>query len=221
VSQPCDKACKLPAPGKIDASLDEFWDENPWTLAASHNLSSFERDRMFLNVGGKAFLEISHLSGADNEGDGRCAVAADFFNTGRMDLLVRQVGGGPLVLYENRFPQKHFLKVSLRGRNDSKLGIAGRKSNRQGIGARLTAVVNGRKLVRELYPHNSFSSAAPNIVHFGLGDADRVEQLTIRWPSGKVQDLHNLGADRHIIVDEGEDGPAAVTTVVPGQTIRP
>jgi hypothetical protein len=151
------------------------------------------------------------LTGADNDGDGRSVVAADFFNTGRMDLIVRQVGGGPLFLYENRFPQKHFLKVTLRGQ----------QSNRQGIGARLTATVAGQSFVREMFPYNSYRSEAPNIVHFGLGDKDTVESLKIRWPSGKVQELRNLKADRHIVVDEGKDGPEAIETVIPGQTIRP
>jgi hypothetical protein len=72
--------------------------------------------------------------------------------------------------------------------------------------------------VRELYPHNSFRSQMPDQVHFGLRDDTRVDRLTIRWPSGRVQELTNVDADRHIIVDEGKDGSAAVETVVPGQT---
>jgi enediyne biosynthesis protein E4 len=212
VSQPCDRRGTIPAPGKIDPELKEFWVENPWHIIASgHNLSCYERKRAFLNVRGKAFLEVSHLSGADNDGDGRAVVAADFRNNGRLDLVVRQVGGRPLILYENRFPQKHYLKVSLRGQ----------KSNRQGVGARLTAVVNGQQLVREMYPHNTYRSQAPNIVHLGLGDADAVERLTIRWPSGKVQELRDLRGDRHIIVDEGKDEADAIQTVVPGRTMAP
>jgi hypothetical protein len=212
VSQPCDRFCSVPLPGQLDPKLGEFWVENPWQIAVfGHNLSCFERDRAYLNVAGQAFLEISHLTGADHEGDGRAAVAADFRNTGQLDLLVRQAGGGPLLVFENRLPARHYLKVSLRGR----------ASNRQGIGARLTAVVNGQPLVRELYPANSYLSQAPNLVHFGLGDAARVERLTIRWPSGKVQELTGLPGDRHIVVDEGKDGEAAVETVVPGQPVAP
>src|SRR5207249_1424176 len=99
-------------------------------------------------------------------------VAGYFRNNGQLDLVVRQVGGGPVLLYENRFPKRHYLKVSLRGT----------KSNRLGIGARLVAEVQGRRLVREQYPLTSYRSQMPNIVHFGLGDADHVDRLTIRWP---------------------------------------
>jgi hypothetical protein len=200
------------APGAIDPELKEFWVENPWhIIAQGHNLSAFERKRAYLNVKGQAFLEISHLTGADNDGDGRSVVAADFRNNGRLDLIVRQVGGGPLRLYENRFPQKHYLKVSLRGR----------QSNRQGVGARLTAIVRGQQIVREMYPSNSYRSQAPNIVHLGLGEAEMVERLTIRWPSGKVQELHDLRGDRHILVDEGKDGTQQVRTIVPGREAYP
>ncbi len=79
----------------------------------------------------------------------------------------------------------------------------------------------GQRQVRELYPANGYRSQAPNTVHFGLGDAAAVESLTIRWPSGKVQELKNLTGNRHVVIDEGQDGPDAVGTVVPGKTIVP
>jgi hypothetical protein len=210
VSQPCNRGAELPPPGELDPALREFWVSNPWQIVShGHNLSAFERNRVFLNVKGQDFLDISHLTGADSDGDGRAVVAADFRNVGQLDLLVRQAGGGPLLLFENRMPRQHYLKVSLRGHT----------SNRQGIGARLTAVVKGQQLVRELYPANSYLSQAPNVVHFGLGDAATVDSLTIRWPSGKVQVLKGLKGGRHIVVDESKDGDAAVETVVPGQTM--
>jgi hypothetical protein len=151
------------------------------------------------------------LTGADRDGDGRSVVAGDFRNDGRLDLVVRQVGGGPVLLFENRFPKAHYLTVSLRGR----------ASNRLGIGARLTATVAGRELTRELYPENTFHSQMPSRVHFGLGDAGKVDRLTVRWPSGTVQTFDDLAADRHVVITEDRTGPGAVEAVTPGQTIRP
>jgi hypothetical protein len=209
VSQPCNRSATVPLPGVVDKNLGEFWVSNPWQIVAhGHNLSCFERNRVFLNVQGKDFLDISHLTGADSDGDGRSVVAADFRNAGMLDLVVRQAGGGALLLFENRLPPRGYLTVSLRGR----------KSNCQGIGARLTAVVKGQQQVRELYPANGFRAQAPNQVHFGLGDADRIEQLTIRWPSGKVQTLGAIAGNRHILVDEDADG---MTLVTPGNTVAP
>jgi hypothetical protein len=199
-------------PGRPDPALGEFWVTNPWDIVSQgHNLSAFERDRVFLNIQGRDYLDISALTGADSDGDGRSVVAADFRNTGQLDLVVRQVGGGALLMFENQWPRRHYLTVSLRGRT----------SNRRGIGARLIAQVGERILVREIYPLNSFRSQMPPLAHFGLGDATVVDRLTIRWPSGTTQDLRELPGDRHIVVEEGKESPGAVATVVPGWTIRP
>jgi hypothetical protein len=216
VSQPYDRGATVEQPGPIDKSLGEFWVENPWDIVSKgHNLSAYERKRTFLNVrgadGGRNFLDISFLTGADGDGDGRSIVAGDFRNVGKLDLILRQTSGGPIILYENNFPAKHYLKVSLRGGD----------SNRFGIGARLVASVKGQPIVREMYPINSYRSQMPNIVHFGLGDADQVDRLAIRWPSGMVQELADLSADRHIIIDEDGNGANAVEEVIPGKTISP
>lgn len=213
MSQPYKRGANVPQPGKIDSSLQEYWVANPWDIVdGGHNLSNYERQRFFLNVKkGKAFLDLSFLSGADRDSDGRAVVAADFRGTGQLDLIVRHSGGGPIVIYENRFPIRHFLQVSLRGR----------KSNSLGIGARLTAMAGGQQLVRELYPQNSFLSQMPSNVHFGLADATKVDRLEIRWPSGEVQVLTDLPADRHILVDEGKQGPEAIRVVTRGVTVAP
>ena len=212
MSQPFDRSSQVAAPGSLDPKLGEFWVDNPWDIVSrGHNLSAYERKRIFLNKEGRNFLDISYLTSADNDGDGRSVVAADFRNNGQLDLVVRQVGGGPLLLYQNQFPKQHYLTVSLRGHT----------SNRLGIGARLKAYVGDRRIVRELYPHNTYRSQMPSQVHFGLGDAKSIDRLTIQWPSGTVQELTDLAADRHVVIDEGIAGPAAVETVTPGQTIRP
>ena len=216
MSQPYDRTCCVPAPGKLDASLKEFWVQNPWDIVShGHNLSSFERNRVYLNVAGQNFLEISHLTRADSEGDGRAAVAADFRNIGRMDLLVRQVGGGALLLWENDFPPKSYLKVTLRGQPEM-----GRvpTSNRQGIGSRLIAELGSRRIVREMGPLNSFNSQTPCLVHFGLDDASQVDRLSIRWPSGREQVLSTVPVNRHIVVTEGMAG---YEVVEPGRIIPP
>lgn len=208
MSQPFDRGASIPQPGDLNHELDEFWVDSPWKIQNSHNLSAYERNRTFLNVEGDQFVEISYLAGNDSDGDGRAVVAADFRNNGQLDLVVRQVGGGALLLYENQFPKRHYLKVSLRGT----------QSNRLGIGARITASVGGRQIARELFPVNSFRSQMPSYVHFGLADADHVDSLVVRWPSGLEQELANLAADQHVVITEGSD---AVEVVTAGETISP
>jgi len=184
-----------PAPVKPDARLKDWWVDNPWKIAAAgRSLSGYERNRIFLNGGGGSFFEISGLTGgADSDGDGRAVVPCDVTGDGLEDLIIRQAGGGPLLVFENRFPPAHWLQVSLRGV----------KSNRQGIGARLIAEAGGKKLTRELYPHNTFYCQAPANVHFGLGDAAKVDRLTVLWPSGLKQEFDNVAPDRRIVIQEG------------------
>ena len=197
-----NKECTVDQPGALDNELNEFWAGNPWRIFESENLSSYERNRMYLNVQGKNFLEVSHLSGADIDSDSRAVLATDTDNDGKLDLVLRQAGGGPLRIFANQFPHRSFLKVSLRGT----------KSNRLGIGARLTAWVGDQRFVRELFPLNSNQSQGPPWVHFGLGSSDRVDRLEIAWPSGETQEVSDLAINRHIVVAEGE---AKVATIPP------
>jgi hypothetical protein len=194
VAQPFNREQNVPQPGKIDEKLGEFWVPNAWLFPDYRkNLSSYERNRVFLNRGNLHFADISHLSGADSEGDGRSSVAADLSGDGMLDLLVRQTGGGSLLIFENRFPRKHWLQVSLQGT----------KSNSEGIGARLVLKVAGHQQTREMYPANTFRSQSPCRIHFGLGDARRANRLTVYWPSGAVDVHRDLAADRHVIIKEG------------------
>ena len=208
VSQPFDRGTVCSAPGTPDSELNEFWEEDPWEIAFRHNLSCYERNRTYLNLGGRRFADISSLSGADSDGDGRSVVAADFRCNGQMDLLVRQAGGGALLYFENHFPKANYLKVSLRGS----------KNNRLGIGARVTAIVDGRSIVRELYPANTFHSQATSSVHIGLGKAERINKLSVRWPDGLVQDWSDVEVNRHVILDEAS---GTIEPVTPGATIKP
>jgi len=201
VTQPENRNKLVPVPGELSADLGEFWVPNPWLFSNyKKNLSSYERNRLFLNRGSLRFADLSHLSGADSEGDGRASVATDLNGDGMLDIVVRQVGGGPLLVFENRFPRQHYLTVTLRGT----------KSNRAGIGARLIAECNGQKQVREMFPGDTFMSQSPCEVHFGLGKATRVDRLTILWPSGTVQQMAEVAADRHIVIEEGDGTAPAI-----------
>jgi hypothetical protein len=196
VAQPLDRSKELAAPGPVDDSVGEFWIGNPWQFhGAKKNLSAYERNRVFINHQGEQFFDASFLTQADSDGDGRAVAAADLNNDGMPDLIVRQVGGGSVLLYENQFTPRSWLKVSLHGT----------RSNSLGIGARVTAEFAGRHVTRELYPANTFLSQMPSLVHFGLDDASIVDRLTILWPSGTEQVMERVAANQHIEVTEGNN----------------
>lgn len=194
MAQPFDRSGFVPPAGELDTQAGQFWVGNPWAIVASQkNLSAYERNRTFLNLDKLRFVDISYLTGTDSDGDGRSVIATDLTGDGMQDLVVRQAGGGPLLIFENRFPRRHYLRVSLRGIT----------SNGMGVGARLTAYVAGRLLVRELYPSDTYVCRHPCDVHFGLGDATAVQRLTVRWPSGQLQELTGIPVDHHIRITEG------------------
>ncbi|MBI2191331.1 MAG: CRTAC1 family protein [Planctomycetes bacterium] len=193
VAQPLDLTTEHPELGPVDREGGEFWVSNPWKFEGEDfNLSMFENNCVFLNRSGKKFANISYLTGADLDSDTRSVAVGDFNHDGMPDILVRNIGGGPVRVFLNEFPKKNYLTVSLRGT----------RSNRQGIGARLICKAGGRRLVRDLFPENSFYSENPDEVTFGLGDLPAVDSLTILWPSGRVQELSQVGVNQRLVVTE-------------------
>jgi hypothetical protein len=164
-------------------------------------VAGIERDRYFHNRGGAAagaplFEDRAFLDGLDLESNGRAVVAFDANGDGALDLYVRSIGAPEALFLGSRRPDEHFLRIRL-------AGTPGR-DNRDGIGARVTATLpGGRKLVVENGNASGYLSTGSPIVHLGLGKATRLEDLTLRWPSGRMQDLGPVGdVDRTILVDE-------------------
>ena len=195
VTQPFDRSAVCEAPGDPDRQLGEFWEDDPWSIAFKHNLSAYERNRLFLNRKGEGFTDVSYVSDADVDGDSRSAVAIDFDRDGDQDIALRQVGDKPLILFRNDIRSDNWLKISLRGTT----------SNRLGIGARVTATVGGRIIVRELYPINTFNSQGESALHFGLGDAAQVDNLEVQWPGAARQIFNKIKANQHIMIVEDHD----------------
>ena len=173
VSRPLDRNSKIPALGELDEEEGEFWVENPFMMMGIRaNLSSYERNRMFLNRDGKSFIDASFASVADIDSDSRNVIAADFDRDGSTDLLVGSAGGGSLRLFANRFPRK--------AGNSVRIELVGVESNRPAIGTRIVANVSGRQIVRDVFPSNGFMGQGPVETILGLGVNSQIDQLSIR-----------------------------------------
>ncbi len=178
----------------------DFWVKNPWRYPMDRNLSAFEPNRLYLNRGAIEFRDATWLSPAGTVSDGRGSITADFDGDLAPDILARNIGGGPVQIFLNRFPKAGRLTVRLRGT----------ASNRMGVGARLTVEAGPLRLMRDLFPSNSHVTQQPCEADFGLGAAERVDLLRIRWPSGAVQELRNLEAGQRILVVEGRESHEVV-----------
>jgi hypothetical protein len=86
----------------------------------------------------------------------------------------------------------------------------GKASNRDGIGARLRLTAAGRTQVREIRSGSSYLSQSDLRAQVGLGGAEVVDRLEIRWPSGRIEVFEKIAAGRIITVVEGEGLQAAV-----------
>jgi hypothetical protein len=100
------------------------------------------------------------------------------------------------------------------GRHWISLELAGVKSNRLAIGARIKIVAGGVTQSDEIHSGGSYLSQNDLRVHFGLGSATKIESVEIHWPSGATETLRNLAADSFYAVLEGKG-------VVPPEQIRP
>ncbi|MEM9016533.1 MAG: CRTAC1 family protein [Verrucomicrobiota bacterium] len=196
MSQPLNRDARLPSLGAIDEEGGELWVDSPFLIPGSdENLSAYERNRLFLNSGGLKFIDASVYSGVDIDSDSRSVVAADFDRNGLPDLLIGSTGGGPLRLFRNVL------------KNDNRwvrIELIGTKSNRSAIGSRVTLRVGDREIVRDLFSANGFQGQAPGELLIGVGQADQIDLLKIRWPNGREEMVKRLPVNRTIEITESD-----------------
>lgn len=117
----------------------------------------------------------------------RCAAAADFTNSGRVDLVVNNFNDRPY-LFRNHFPKKNYVAFRLRGTSWAEKGEH-KKSSRDAIGALVRIYLGKEVMVRQVQAAGGYLSQSSKSLHFGLGDRSRIDRVEIRWPSGRVQTI--------------------------------
>jgi hypothetical protein len=155
--------------------------------------TSFDQpNALFRNRGDGSFEDLGASAGAGLRivKSSRAVLPVDIDTDGDLDLLVTNYNDTPDLLL-NESGGGNWLQVRLRGT----------KSNRDGIGARVTIRTHGRSQTREVRRNTSFGSALP-IAHFGLGEASRVESLEVRWPSGEMTRMTDIEPNRLVVVRE-------------------
>jgi enediyne biosynthesis protein E4 len=173
----------------------DFADARNWPPMGDKSLSGNEKKKLFHNQGG-IFKDVAAAYGLDSTRDGRGIAVADFDHDGRLDLFVANANAEPY-LYHNVGEHPHWAAFLL----------AGRRSNRDAVGAQLRATAGGLTQLRQVDGGNGFASQSSRRVYFGLAGAAAVERLEVRWPSGLRQTFNNLPADRLYRLVEGEPVP--------------
>src|SRR5205085_2460950 len=117
---------------------------------------------------------------------GRGLAIGDYDNDGRMDALIVDGDGAPLLLHNETSPAGHWIGLRLTG---------ARRSNRDACGATVTVRIGGQIRMRICHADGSYLSSSDRRVHIGLGSADRAESVTVRWPDGRTETRNGVSVD--------------------------
>lgn len=162
------------------------------------SLAGFQRNRLFRNNGDGTYTEVGFLEGVDSIADGYIVGLGDLNNDGRMDMVLRngdpgstEVEFAPVQVYLNNSPNKM---------KSTTLALEGTRGNKDAIGTIVEADVAGKTLTRQLVANNG-TAQSQRLIHLGLAENDKIDELRIYWPLGKVQTLKNIPAGHHKIIE--------------------
>jgi peroxiredoxin len=142
------------------------------------SFSGYERDALFLRDGAR-YLDISGVSGLDSLSDGRASVMADFDNDGDLDVFLTTLQGEAHLLFRNDVGQDaHYLRVVLEGATGSA---------RDAFGAVARIRLGGQTLTKIKAGGMGYLSQHDPRLLFGLGRAERVDEIEVTWPGGSVE----------------------------------
>lgn len=160
------------------------------------NVDIHYKDRavLYRNLGNGKFADISESSGPAilERHSSRGAAFGDYDNDGQIEVLVNNQNEPPSLLRQSSKNQNHWIILKL----------AGTRSNRSAIGARVSITADRRRQIDEVRSGGSYLSQNDLRLHFGLGPATKVDELRIDWPSGERQVMHDLPANRIIFIQE-------------------
>mgnify|MGYP005844160949 CR=1 FL=1 len=173
-----------------DGDLDLLISNNGSFFIYRNNGGSFEREA----------AEFTYFGGNSHS-----VAWADVDNDGDLDVAISSYDR-KTVLYKNNSPAKNWLKINCEGS----------ASNKGAVGAqvRVKAVINGRAVwqMREISSQTGYAAQNSMVQHFGLGDAARVDSITVVWPNGKRQSMANVAINQTILLREAADSRVEMPT---------
>jgi enediyne biosynthesis protein E4 len=154
---------------------------------------------LYHNNGNGTFTDISADTGSGITAmhAGRGLAIGDFWNDGRLSAVVSNMNDHPSLLVNRIRSPNHWIAIR----------TIGTKSNRDGIGARITVKAGSRTFVDEVRSGASYASSSDIRVHFGLGTTAKIDWVQVRWPSGRLEEFENLPADTIQTLKEGTGTP--------------
>ena len=154
-----------------------------------------QRNILYHNLANGKFEDVSAAAGPglDLRRSGRGAAFGDLRNNGRLDILVNNQNDPPTLLHNDASGPNHWISIR----------TVGTKSNRDGIGARVIVTTGRHRQIQDVRSGGSYLSQNDLRIHFGLGEATKIDRIEIRWPSGTVDRIENAQPDQFLTIEEG------------------
>jgi hypothetical protein len=172
--------------GNFSSLMDALPNEAPYA----------EPIQLFRNLGNHSFQEIANASGLNDLPlqSRRGTAFGDINNDGNLDVVVFNANGPPSLFLNETANKNH--RVLFR--------LAGTKSNRAAIGARVTVITKSMTQISEVRGGGSYNSTNDPRLHFGLGGDGVMSEIQVRWPSGLMQRFTDVTGDAIYEIKEGE-----------------
>jgi len=185
---------KSPDDVRASSEYEQGWNAINELIRADHTWSGFERNVFYVNNRDGTFSDVSGAIGLDFLEDGRAFALADFNQDGRQELFLKSRNAPQLRVMQNVMDGlPPAISVRLRGH----------KSNRDGIGASVTLESTVGRQTKMLQAGSGFLSQHSKELFFGLGAAAGPVKVSIRWPSGLIQQLDGVAPNHRVWVEEG------------------
>ncbi len=158
---------------------------------------------LYHNNGNGTFTDISAAAGPgiNAVSSARGLAVGDLWNDGQLAVVIVNMHAKPSLLVNTVRSGNHWVAFK----------TVGTRSNRDGIGAKITVKIGKRTLVDEVRSGSSYISQNDLRVHFGLGSATRLDAVHVRWPSGLAESFDNLSIDTIDILREGSGTSVAAS----------
>ena len=180
------------ADSKPDATLENlFAEEGSGFSSGAESWDGYQKNHLLMNQQGRSFLNVAFLLGVADEFDSRSAIGSDLDKDGRVDLVVIEQTPDEkerLHIYRNTLPPlNNWIGVELSEEGDG----------RSPVGARVRIDSDGRSQVSQVLVGESIMGQHSTSVHFGLGRANEVASIEVRWPGGESRKLVDPAINRY------------------------